>query len=88
MALSMLWHDALHVIIALVAGILFFISLITYLRTRRGKFLFICSAFLVFAIKEIILAVNIISVGADPIVVLTHALDLVILLLFAAGILK
>ncbi|MBS3174256.1 hypothetical protein J4440_00070 [Candidatus Woesearchaeota archaeon] len=88
MVLNVLWHNSMHVVIASLSGILFIISLLTYLRTKRSKFMFICSAFLIFSIKEIILAINIINAGTDPIMVLTHFLDLLILVLFALGILK
>ncbi len=88
MALEIFGHNLMHIVIVIVAAILFVLSLITYLRTRKTKFLFICAAFLVFAVKEVILAVNIITFGTDPLMIFTHFLDLVILLLFAFGILK
>ena len=88
MSLSFLAHNMMHVVIAVLAGILFVISLITYTRNKKTKFLFICGAFLMFSVKETILAINIIALGTDPLMALTHAFDLVILLLFAFGILR
>jgi len=88
MALSIVGHNAMHVITAALAGILFVLSVLAYIRTKRSKFLFICGAFLVFSVKEAVLAINIIALGTDPLMVLTHALDLAILILFALGILR
>ena len=88
MPLGGLAHNVMHVVIAVLAGILFVISLITYTKNKKTKFLFISGAFLMFSIKEIILAINIITLGTDPLMILTHAFDLVILSLFALGILR
>ncbi|MEK6943772.1 MAG: hypothetical protein AABX00_06950 [Nanoarchaeota archaeon] len=88
MALNALGHDIMHILIAALAGILFIVSLLAYIRTKRTKFMYICGAFLVFSIKETILAINIISFGTDPMMMLTHFFDLVILALFAFGIFK
>jgi len=88
MALNVLSHNIMHIIIAALAGILFIVSLLVYIRTKRNKFMFICGAFLVFSIKETILAINIIASGTDPLMMFTHFLDLVILTLFALGIFK
>jgi hypothetical protein len=43
---------------------------------------------LVFGVKEIIIAVNTITFGAEPVSIFTHILNLVILTLFASGILR
>ena len=88
MILMVMGHNIMHIIIALLAGILFIASLLAYTRTKRTKFMYICGAFLVFSIKETILAVNIIAFGTDPLMMLTHFLDLIILALFALGIFK
>jgi len=88
MILSALSHNVMHIFIAALSGILLIISLLTYIRTKRTKFLYICGAFLVFSFKEILLAVNIILFGADPLTMLTHFFDLIILALFAIGIFK
>jgi len=86
--LGNLMHNIMHVIIALLAIFLFVISIIAFKRNRKTKFLFISGAFLIFAIKEIILAINIMTLGIDPLIILTHAFNLVILILFALGILR
>ncbi|HIH42916.1 TPA: hypothetical protein HA246_04695 [Candidatus Woesearchaeota archaeon] len=88
MELNIIGHNFMHIVIAVLAGILFIVSLLAYIRTKRNKFMFICGAFLIFSIKETILAVNIIAFGTDPLMMLTHFLDLVILTLFALGIFR
>ncbi len=88
MVLNVLGHNVMHIVIAVLAGILFIVSLMAYIKTKRNKFMFICGAFLVFSIKETILAINMITFGTDPLMIFTHFLDLVILTLFALGIFK
>ena len=88
MPLAILAHNLMHIIIALLAAVLFVLSVITYLRHKKSKFLFISAAFLMFSLKEILLAVNIIALGTDPLMIVTHGFDLVILFLFALGILR
>jgi hypothetical protein len=84
-----LGHSMMHIITAVVASILFVLSLITYTRTKKGKFLFICGAFLLFAVKEIVLAVSTVGLDAEPTSIFsTHILNLIILAMFAYGILK
>jgi|TARA_B100001971_G_C18256846_1_gene582891 hypothetical protein len=88
MIFGVLGHYAMHIITVILAGVLFVLSLITYMRNKKKKFLLICSAFLVFGVKEIIIAVNTITFGAEPVSIFTHILNLVILTLFASGILR
>lgn len=80
-------HVILHITTILVAFGLFVLSAISYRRDRRVKFLYITGAFLMFFIKELILALNVfIYFNIDPIVV--HPLNLIILILFFAGVTK
>ncbi len=81
-------HNILHITTSALAAGLFAVSWASYSRTRRKRFLYIMAAFLVFSIKEIILAANIISWGSEAVQITTHVLNLVVLSLFAAGILK
>ncbi len=80
-------HGMLHIIIIAVAFGLFVLSAISYRRDRRIKFLYITVAFLTFFIKEIILALStFIYLDSNP--VITHPLNLIILLLFFVGVTK
>ncbi len=80
-------HVILHITTILVAFGLFVLSAISYRRDRRVKFLYITCAFLTFFIKELILALNIfIYFNIDPVIV--HPLNLIILILFFAGVTK
>ncbi len=82
---GMMFHVILHIITIVVAFGLFVLSAISYIRDRRVKFLYITAAFLTFFIKEIILALDyFIYSNADPII--THPLNLVILILFFVGV--
>jgi threonine/homoserine/homoserine lactone efflux protein len=80
-------HVILHVTTILVAFGLFIVSAISYSRDRRTKFLYITGAFLVFCIKEILQALLVfVYTSTDPIII--HPLNLVILILFFAGVTK
>ncbi len=80
-------HVILHITTILVAFGLFVLSAISYRRDRRVKFLYITGAFLTFFIKELILALNVfIYFNIDPVIV--HPLNLIILILFFAGVTK
>jgi hypothetical protein len=80
-------HVILHVTTILVAFYLFILSAISYSKDRRVKFLYITCAFLVFFIKELILALNVfIYLNMDPVII--HPLNLLILILFFAGVTK
>lgn len=84
---GMMLHVILHIITIAVAFGLFVLSAISYLRDRRVKFLYITGAFIAFFIKEIILALStFVYLNADP--VITHPLNLVILILFFLGVTK
>lgn len=80
-------HIILHITTILVAFGLFILSAISYSRDRRVKFLYISGAFLMFFIRELILALEVfIYFNTDPIIL--HPLSLIILILFFAGVTK
>lgn len=85
-------HKGLHVVIVILASLLAFVSILAYLRDGRKKFLFVCSAFLLFALRELILFSEVVlSYRIDvalPLVnaPLTHILSFLILILFSIGI--
>ena len=82
-----LLHVILHIITILVALGLFIVSAISYRRDRRTKFLYISGAFLFFFIKEILQALIVFFyTNTDPIMI--HPLNLIILILFFAGVSK
>jgi hypothetical protein len=88
MVVETIIHDLMHAITALLAGVLFILSLVTYLRNKKKKFLFICSAFFVFGIKEILLVIITIGETGGLSSFFIHFLNLVTLTLFALGVLK
>ena len=88
MGVNPLAHNIMHLVIVLLAISLFCLSFLTYLRTRRGKFLLICGGFLVFALKEALVGGEVSGLlGAAP-VILIHSLSLLTLLFFASGVLR
>ena len=82
------WHHLLHFVTAALSLALFGLAWLTYQRNKNRKFLFICAAFLIFVIKEVVLAMNVIMWSSGSVDVFTHVLNLVILILFALGILR
>ncbi len=84
---GMVFHLILHAITIVVAFGLFVLSALSYRRDRRIKILYITGAFLLFFIKEIIVAMNVfLYSNMDPVIV--HPLNLIILVLFFAGVVK
>ncbi len=76
----------IHVVTAVMSIGLFMVSLQAYRRKRNRKFLYVCAAFAVFAVKEIIVTVNVGVIGAASLTAAAHFLNLVILLLFFRGV--
>ncbi len=76
--------------IMIFALILFIVSMFAYYRTRHKRLLFVSCAFAIFFIKGIILSLGLIDPGIDALYTsgLGDLLDLVILVLLAATILK
>jgi hypothetical protein len=79
---------AVHMLTAIVALMVFCVSLKSYLKIKREKFFYVCMAFLFFAIREILAAANIIYFANPLITAITHFIDLVIILLFFIGVIK
>lgn len=78
----------LHILTFLVATALFLVSLRSYRKKGNEKFLYVCSAFGVFALKEAIITGSIIGVQFGGLTGVTHVLNLVILGLFFRGTVK
>lgn len=79
---------ALHTVTMLVASVLVAVSYIAYVKKQNEKFLYVCIAFGVFCIKEILITINTlyeVSVTGGAVV---HVLNLVILALFFRGTVK
>ena len=76
--------------IMIFALILFLVSMFAYYRTRHKRLLFVSAAFAVFFIKGIILSAGLVDSGIEELYTsgLGDLLDLVILILLAATILK
>ncbi|MFQ5815604.1 MAG: hypothetical protein ACE5G7_03810 [Candidatus Hydrothermarchaeaceae archaeon] len=85
-------HRMLHGGIILLAALLSGVSVIAYLRDGRRKFLFICGAFLLFAVREFILFLEVNLVYPADVTIpmvqapVTHLLSLMILVLFSGGV--
>jgi drug/metabolite transporter (DMT)-like permease len=82
--------DSLITIAAsMLAVILFVISLIAYKKDKRGRLFFVTGAFLLFAVKGLLIASDVFfpqkGGWVDP---TAHMLDFVILLMFFLGLIK
>lgn len=87
MPFSIMLHEMLHITIIAVAFGLFVLSAISYLRDRRIKFLYITGAFLAFFnIISLMALSTFVYSNFDPVV--THTLNLIILILFFIGVTK
>ena len=78
----------IHVVTLIVASALFIVSVRAYRRKRNKKFLYVCGAFAVFAVKETLLTANIVLFGFPSVTGVTHLLNLVILGLFFYGVVR
>jgi hypothetical protein len=83
------WDDAVGVGISILAGILFFIAIRAYLRTRTARVALFAAAFGVFFLKGLLILATVVFGDENAVL---DALDLVadasILLLFFLGMLK
>jgi hypothetical protein len=75
----------LHVITLIVAVALFIVSISSYRKKGNKKFLYVCSAFGIFALKEVMITASIAGIQIPGSTGLTHILNLVILALFFRG---
>lgn len=76
----------LHLITVAVASGLFAVSYTAYRKKKQNsKFMYICLAFAVFAVKEAIIAVNALHMHNVTLTAVAHVLNLAILGLFFKG---
>ncbi len=85
-------HKMLHITIIVFALFLSYLSIKTYFKVKNKKFLFVCLAFLLFMVRELILFGEVVlSMKIDVVLPLIHAplthfLSLLILIFFSIGI--
>jgi cbb3-type cytochrome oxidase subunit 3 len=77
---------SIHIITAVLSIGLLAVSLRAYRRKQNRKFLYVCGAFAMFAIKELITLGNVWYIDASTLTAFAHFLNLVILLLFFQGV--
>lgn len=75
----------LHMATVIVASGLFTVSYTAYRKKQNTKFMYICLAFAVFAVKEATLAVNALHLHNVTLTAAAHILNLAILGLFFKG---
>lgn len=75
----------LHILTFLVATTLLTVSIKSYKKKDNKKFLYICTAFGAFALKEAIITASITGTQIPAMTGITHILNLVILALFFRG---
>jgi hypothetical protein len=86
-------HKSLHIVIILLATLLALLSILAYRRIGNRRFLLICLAFFLFAVREFIIFSEVVfSYRLDILIPLvkapvSHVLSLLILLLFFLGVL-
>jgi hypothetical protein len=75
----------LHIATVVAATGLFTVSYIAYRKKNNRKFMYICLAFAVFAVKETLIAVNALHLNNVALTATVHLLNLAILGLFFKG---
>lgn len=83
-----IFDKTLHIITFAVATSLFALSYRAYKKKRNEKFLYVCIAFGVFAVKEGLVTTNSILLDSTNATAVVHILNLVILGLFFRGTVK
>lgn len=78
----------LHMLTVAAALGLFGVSYTAYRKKENEKFLYVCSAFAVFAVKEIFVTADTLGYGSGLLIGVSHVLNLVILALFFRGTVK
>ena len=73
---------------SILAILLFAISAVAYKRERRSRLSFVMAAFLVFAVKGTLIAIDSLYPGQIVTEPLAYVLDFVVLILFFAGLVK
>jgi hypothetical protein len=79
---------ALHAVTAVVAVALLTLSLQAYRKRSTRKFLFICIAFALFAVREVLIMGDLLFHVLPGIHVVAHILNLGILIAFFYGVVK
>jgi hypothetical protein len=85
-------HKLVHVLIILLSAFLALLSVVSFRRTGSRALLFVCLAFLLFSVRELIIFCEVVlSRNADVVLPvlhtpLSHVLTLLILLLFFMGV--
>lgn len=79
---------ALHTVTLLVASGLVAVSYMAYVKKQNEKFFYVCTAFGVFCLKEILITVNTLYEISSLVGATVHVLNLVILTLFFRGTVK
>ena len=79
---------AMHITTVAAALALFAVSYRSYVKKQNRKFLYVCAAFAVFALKEAIVTLSILNMAFAGITWVSHFLNLVILGLFFWGTVK
>ncbi len=82
------FDDGVHILTGAVALSLFLVSLRAYLKLKKPKFLYLCLAFFLYAIKEVIVVLDVFFLRNPIATAVSHVLNLVVLLLFFAGVVK
>lgn len=75
----------LHIATVVAATGLFTVSYTAYRKKNNQKFMYICLAFAVFAVKETLIAINALHLHSVTLTAATHLLNLAILGLFFKG---
>lgn len=82
------FDNAIHILTVVLALALFAVSALSYIRTQKQRFLYICLAFFLFAVKEILIAFAIFGAGSSMLIGVSHFLTFIILILFFIGVMK
>lgn len=80
--------SSIHVLGAGVSVVLFIVSLRAYMAGRRGRFLYVCLAFLIFSVKEMTVLLDVLVMRSGDLTFLSHILTLAVVLLFFVGVVK
>ncbi len=82
------FDNAVHILTVVLALALFAVSALSYIRTKKQRFLYICSAFFLFALKEILTTFAILGAGSSMLIGVSHLITFLILILFFIGVMK
>lgn len=77
-----------HILTFTAAVAVFGVSTNAYRRKGSSRFLLVCAAFGVFALKEAVMVVNMVYLDLQLLTAVTHALNLVLIALFFSGVVR